>query len=87
MGIFMQLEFHLDTGKDAMFLEIEALRDSMGKVRRKVFCELSETKKLLFSVQTELVDLKNQLLELQSKKMDWEYIQGEDLFTLVERQA
>ena len=82
----IQLEFDLnnDAGKDPELIslrqEMEAMKESVGKVRRKMFAELGEMKKTYFAVYMELEKAKDDLRKLKNEKTDWIYMEGEHLF-------
>jgi len=88
----IQLELNIDnkTPQELQFLlmqqQIDNLADSMGKVRRKLFSELGEIKKLYFDVQKENEELKAKLQELCYGKTEWIYGQNGCLFDVREYQ-
>jgi len=82
----IQLEFDLnnDAGKDPELLslrqEVEAMKESMGKVRRKMFSELGELKKGYLALYLEHEKAKEDLRKLKNEKIEWVYGEGEYLF-------
>lgn len=84
----MQLQLPLDdTDTDnklaGMQSQIDAIAVSSGKVRRRMFAELGELKKLcqLLAIENEM--LKDMLREKKREKTEWLY-GGEDLFKIME---
>lgn len=79
----IQLEFNIDnvSREELKFREmqkqIDTMVDSMGKVRRKLFAEIGEMKKLYLSLEAENAELRNLV-----KKSKWNYAQGDNLFAL-----
>ena len=84
----IQLEFDLnnDAGKNPELIslrqEMEAMKESVGKVRRKMFAELGEMKKSYFAVYVELEKAKDDLRKLKNERTDWIYKEGEYLFQI-----
>ena len=84
----IQLEFDLnnDAGKNPELLslrqEMEAMKNSVGKVRRKMFAELGEMKKTYFALYVEAEKMKDDLRKLKQEKTDWIYKEGEYLFQI-----
>lgn len=82
----IQLEFNIEDKTDdqvkfdLMQKQIDAMNDSMGKVRRKIFSEVGDLKKLVFGLQQENETLKNQLNMMQNIKTEWVYSQDNELF-------
>lgn len=74
-----QLELNLDDMTTQEFKmkqiqrDLEKLNDSMGKVRRKLFSELGEVKRLYAEMKKENDDLRSSLRELKNEKIEWEY--------------
>ncbi len=84
----IQLEFNLDN-KSAQEIElsimkkqIDQMSESMGKVRRCLFAEMGQMKKLYIQLQKENIDLKATLRELMNEKPEWVYAQDGCLFEL-----
>lgn len=75
----VQLEFNIDDESEIeiklgyMQKKLDEMADSMGKVRRKLFSEMTEIKK-------ENIRLKQMIEGMQSEKVTWEYAQGHCLF-------
>ncbi len=84
----IQLELNVLGEKDSAFFvmqkQLESMNESLGKVRRKLFSEMSELKKICHKLECENVDLKNQLKELKNEKTDWSYKEGDCLFSMRE---
>lgn len=84
----IQLELDLrevclqDKKLQEMQTQIEFCIESFGKVRRKLFAEVSELKKICLDVKQENLLLKEKIRELTNKKKDWTYFQGDNLFYL-----
>lgn len=88
----VQLEFNIENKSSEemqlslMQKQIDQMCDSMGKVRRKLFSEMSEMKKLYAGLQKENEELKTMLKELKGEKTEWTYGQGDCLFDVREPQ-
>ena len=82
----IQLEFNLDNLNDSdlrffqMQQQIDVIHQSSGKVRRKLFTEMGELKKICLDLQFENESLKKSLRELKDQKMKWSYYQANCLF-------
>lgn len=85
LEVFMaavQLEFNLkdesyeDLKISAMQQQIDAMHASMGKVRKKLFGELSELKKACFSLQIENQSLKEVVRSIKGEKTEWVYLEN-----------
>ena len=82
----IQLEFNLDceNKEDLKFSQmqkqINEMNDSMGKVRRKIFNEVGELKKLVYELKRENEELKVEVKRLRNEKTEWLYAQGDYLF-------
>lgn len=82
----IQLEFNLKNESESDYRisliqqQIDQMNESMGKVRRKIFSELSEVKKLCQSLQEENESFKNALKELRNEKTEWDYDKNDLLF-------
>jgi DNA repair exonuclease SbcCD ATPase subunit len=94
MGNAVQLEFNLDNKSSQemqlyiMQKQIDQFCDSMGKVRKKLFAELTQMKKVCEELQKENENLKCLLKEIKNesniKKMQWTYGQNDCLFDVRE---
>jgi hypothetical protein len=79
--IEVQLELNIQNAPESdvrlalMQKQIDGIHDSMGKVRRRIFAEVSEMKKLYVSLQQENEMLKNELALLKDQKTEWLYCQ------------
>jgi len=87
-----QLEFNLED-RTELQLQVEYMRkhiddkcESMDKVRRKLFSELGELKKVCFRLMTENEELKAAIKEIRNEKTEWEYAKGDYLFNVREYQ-
>ncbi len=86
----IQLEFNIEDKNpeeiklSIMQIQIDKLQESMGKVRRKMFSELSEMKSLYLQIQKENENLKNMLKEIKNEKTEWVYRQNDCLFDVRE---
>jgi hypothetical protein len=92
MSMAIQLEFNID-GKSPeelrlhhMQLQINQMNESMGKVRRKLFSEVSEMKKLYVDLQKENEGLKSTLRKMNNEESIWVYGQEGSLFDVREYQ-
>ncbi len=87
----IQLELNLqDKSFEEMTLismqkQLDAMSESMGKVRRKLFGEMGEMKKLYAALFAENETLKLKLNELTHEKTEWVYQNGESLFEVCEK--
>jgi regulator of replication initiation timing len=76
----IQLEFNLDNESEneirfsMMQKQINEMSDSMGKVRRKLFSEMSECKRLYVEIKQENEKLKR---DLKNQKTEWVYLQND----------
>ena len=66
--------------------QFDELTVSMGKVRRKIFAELGEMKKLMGLVQQENEELKSILKDATHGKTQWTYAQNGCLFDVSKHQ-
>ncbi len=86
----MQLEFNIENKSSEemklslMQKQIDEICDSMGKVRRKLFSEMSEVKKLYTELQKENQELKSMLKEINGEKTIWTYEKKDCLFDVQE---
>lgn len=67
---------------DLMHQQIKAMDVSMGKVRRKLFAEVGELKRMVISLQQENEQLKNRLNAMENKRTEWIYSQENELFKI-----
>ncbi len=90
MSEAIQLEFNIENKSSEemqlslMQKQIDQMGESMGKVRRKLFSEMSEMKKLYVELQKENENLKQMLKELKNEKTEWTYGEGGCLFDVRE---
>ena len=77
----IQLEFNIDEKSDVelklgyMQKKLEEMHESMGKVRRKLFSEMTEIKK-------ENLRMKQIIEDLSNEKITWVYGEGDSLFNV-----
>lgn len=64
----------------SMQKQLDAMHESMGKVRRKLFGELGEVKKQFSALLSENEVLKYKLNSLCHEKTEWFYKTGDALF-------
>lgn len=82
----MQLEFNFDEENEIYFKmcqmqkQINEINESTGKVRKKLFSEIGELKKICQILQIENEILKNSLREFKNEKTNWIYGKGNNLF-------
>jgi hypothetical protein len=80
----VQLEFNLKDENEPdiriaiLQKQIDAMNESLGKVRRRLFSEMDEIRTLCFRLHAENEDLKTLLKE--NKKTEWLYLQDDCLF-------
>jgi hypothetical protein len=63
--------------------QIDAISASSGKVRRKLFAEIGALHKICVEMQRENVELKQMLNVLRDEKIEWNYIQNDKLFEVI----
>lgn len=91
--IEIQLELNIenkdpkDFQLDCMQKQIDLMNESMGKVRKKLFSEISEMKKLYLNLHKENEELKTIIRKINHEKTEWVYTQGDYLFDVREYQA
>lgn len=85
-----QLEFNLDEETE-MQIQMGYLRthidqkcESMEKVRRKLFAEMGEVKKICLKLVNENEELKTMIREMKNEKTDWVYGEKDCLFNVRE---
>jgi hypothetical protein len=84
----MQLEFNLENLSpeqltlSVMQNQLHVMNESMGKVRRKLFAELGEVKKLYAEMKNENESLKSKINTLHHEKTEWLYQTNESLFEI-----
>lgn len=87
MSQCIQLEFEMSknehTQLESMQHQMDQMRASMDKVRKKLFAELSEVKKTIGSLELENEQLRAILKELKDHKTEWQYCQDGHLFRAV----
>lgn len=82
----IQLEFNIENKSHEemqLFLmqkQIDEMCESMGKVRRRLFSELGEMKKVCATLQKESDELKSILKGLKNEKEEWTYGKNGCLF-------
>lgn len=87
-AIQLELNIHAESQEDfklsCMQKQIDEICVSMGKVRRKLFAEMGEVKKLCHSLERENKELKSLLEDLKNEKVKWVYAQEGYLFNVSE---
>ena len=84
----VQYELNLEDKTDAevkidlIQKQVDATNESMGKVRRKLFAEVGELKKMILALQQDNAMLKNQVAMLLNQRTEWVYSQNEELFSI-----
>jgi archaellum component FlaC len=84
----IQLEFNIDNKTpeevrlSMMQKQIDESIETLGKVRRRLFAELGEMKKVCATLQKENQDLKEKLHNLTQDKIEWTYGQNHMLFDI-----
>lgn len=71
---------HSDFQLESMQRQIDEMNSSMGKVRRKLFSELDQMKKLYATLLKENEELKVTVRKLNNEKTEWAYSEGDYLF-------
>lgn len=90
MSANIQLELNVDnkTPEEMHLLimqkQIDEMNLSMGKVRRKLFSEITEVKKQCAEMALENQKLKTLLGELRNEPLSWVYKKNESLFEVVD---
>ncbi len=62
--------------------QLNLMNESMGKVRRKLFAEIGEVKKLYANLLAENESLKLQIRQIVSEKTEWVYDRDGFLFDM-----
>lgn len=89
----IQLSFDIDTDQSQNFKmaflqnQVDELYRSMGKVRRKLFSQMSELQKNINLLKTENEHLKSQIKDKRHEKTNWIYAQEDSLFDVQKYQA
>lgn len=84
----IQLELNIDNfSRDDLRLQemqkqIDSVCESMGKVRRKLFSEMSEMKKIISELQTQNIELREKLRQMSNERVDWDYRKEDCLFDI-----
>lgn len=65
---------------DYMQKQLDEMRESMQKVRKKLFAEVGELRKICSSIQIENQELKKIMAEGKNERTQWAYTQGDYLF-------
>lgn len=85
-AIQLEINFKNENESDYRISQMETqlnqMHESMGKVRRKIFSEVGELKKLCQSLKEENESLKIALKELLNEKNTWEYGKDNCLFKI-----
>lgn len=86
----IQLEFNLENESETdvkhsiMQKQLDEMHESMGKVRRKLFSEMGEMKKLYICLKNENDELKRKLKDIRNEKTEWIYTKENYLFDVRE---
>lgn len=89
----IQLEFNINNISESemklliMQKQLDEMNESMGKVRRKLFSEMGEVKKVCHNLQIQNEELRLKLKELKNEKTEWIYKTGDNLFDVRECQT
>lgn len=84
----IQLELNIDNfSRDDLRLQemqkqIDSVCESMGKVRRKLFSEMSEMKKIISELQTQNIELREKLRQMSNERVEWDYRKEDCLFDI-----
>lgn len=77
----IQLEFNLNNAS-AEAVICAQIQESVRKMQKKLFCEMSEVKKLNGRLQFELALVKEELRKVKGEAIEWEYLQNDRLFDI-----
>lgn len=88
----IQLEFNLSNESDSEirmgYIEkhLAEIQISMEKVRKRLFAEVGELKKICSSLQNENQELKKTIqgMKVEEAQTEWVYLQGDRLFDVPE---
>ena len=86
MSLDVQLEFNLEdkTPEELKVYylqkQIQEMNESLGKMRRRMFAEIGELKKVFANVLSENELLKSQMKELKNEREEWTYKENGSLF-------
>jgi len=86
MSLDIQLEFNLEdkTPEELKVYylqkQIQEMNESLGKMRRRMFAEIGELKKVFAKVLSENELLKSQVKELKNEREEWTYKENGSLF-------
>ena len=72
----------VDTKLQNMQLQLDALNESMSKVRKKLFARVSELQKTCRNLEIQNQNLTKKLQQLTQERQDWNYLEGDNLFQL-----
>ena len=88
----LQLEFNIDKKSPEEFQiylmqkQLDLMTVSMGKVRRRLFSEMGEMKKICGELHKENLELKTLVKEITHEKTQWTYGKNGYLFDVQEYQ-
>lgn len=77
----IQLEFNLNN-LSAEAVICSQIQESVRKMQKKLFCEVSTLKKENGKLQFELALIKEDLRKVKGESVEWEYLQNEKLFDI-----
>jgi L-lactate utilization protein LutB len=87
--IQLELNFQQKTAEEMtlclMQKQINEMSESMGKVRRKMFAELGEVKKMYATLIKEHADLQSSISTMLNQKTEWLYQSGDSLFEISDK--
>jgi len=87
----IQLEFNLESLSpeqltlSIMQNQLHVMNESMGKVRRKLFAELGEVKRMYLQMKTENEELKSKIHLIGHAKTEWLYQTRDSLFEVSDK--
>jgi hypothetical protein len=77
----MQIEFNFDDDVEGRLQrQIDEINESARKVRKKLFAEIGQLKKLCTNLATQNFELKNKLNHITKEDDVWVYKEGCELF-------
>jgi hypothetical protein len=92
MSSDIQLEFNLENKSPQDFRfeflekQLDKMNESMSKVRKRLFAEVGQLKKLHEDLYKENEHLKSILREMRNEKIEWIYKKEDCLFDVAERE-
>jgi septation ring formation regulator EzrA len=89
----VQLKFNINNESNedfrfsSMQKQIDDMNESMGKIRRKLFSQMGDLKKICEVLRKENEKLKNVIKEMKNEKFEWTYEKDYCLFDVQENQG